>query len=142
MRTPAKARAAINPPVVSALGRKLHAITPRHWVALETIGSPVIGAGKPGRKSTLADYLAAVLLLALGPVEAGALANDEAALRAAVDAELDKHTLADLQAAANAVIVRVAEAMGIELKTPAAPTPPESRGAPAGSPRDPTTPPT
>lgn len=136
MKTPAKVAKALHPPREVALGFALPPVTARHYIALETIGSPVVGAAVPPRKPTLGDYATAVALLRVNPETAAALANDPAALKAQVDALLDKATLTDLQQAAHAVLRRIRHALMID-DAPAQP-PPKSGAAPAEAPPDPT----
>lgn len=135
-RTPAKVAKALHPPAEHALGGALHPVSARHYILLETIGSPVVGAAFPFRKPTLADYAAAVALLHLPPPAAAALAADPAALKARVDALVDAHPLVELQKAAHAVLRRLRQALFLD-DAPAAP-PPKPGGSPAETPPDPT----
>lgn len=135
MKTPKKVRAALLPPAEQALGLCLGPCSARHYIALETLASPVIGCATPPRRPTLADYAAAALLLSLDPRAAAALAADPAALKTQVDALLDLHTLADLQAGANAVTRRVAAALGIDLQSKEKPAPGGTTAEPPPDPR-------
>lgn len=136
MKTPAKVAKALHPPKEVALGFALPPVSARHYIALETIGSPVVGAAVPPRKPTLGDYAAAVALLRVSPQESAALANDPAALKAQADALVEKATVPDLQQAANAVLRRLRQALLLD-DAPAQP-PPKTGAAPAEPPPDPT----
>jgi hypothetical protein len=133
MKTPRKVRAALLPPKRCALGLALRPCSARHYIALEHLGSPVVGAGDPPRRPTLGDYATAALLLSLAPAEAAALAADPAALARRVGEVVDSATVRDLQAAAAVVLGVVSDALGLE---PAPPAPPHG-GEPADTPPDP-----
>lgn len=134
--TPKKVREALHPPAEHALGGALHPVSARHYILLETIGSPVVGAAFPFRKPTLADYATAVALLHLSPTAAAGLVADPAALKARVNAMVDAHPLVELQKAAHAVLRRLRQALLLD-DAPANP-PPKTGAAPAEPPPDPT----
>lgn len=85
-RTPGLVLAGLAPKPVEALGLRLGPMSMRHWLALQSIDSPL---SIPGGKTSVRDVARAVALLVLPPRDAEALAADPDALDAAADAILD-----------------------------------------------------